>query len=486
MWQLAFAVSLLIFRSISEDVAGAQRGAAARSAQPRTEEGSIIPLIYGTCRVRSPVVLWAGNWFPAPAGGQFTYTLSMLWGIGVPFFDGFAELASIYAGTNLLELISGIAGDTHGHPGRHPFTTNSGSEMFGGPGKGGGIDGFVEFFDGRRFQQISDGLNDGNDRTYVEEYQTGDTPASPAPGYQTSSIDASLIPGYRGIALAFMFIWEIGEAPNMLPYSFIVKSLSALSASDLGNSLTDDADPAAVIYDLLTSPWGKLGLPTTKVDLASFQAASLTLFNEGHGYSRSIEAAEEATSIVQDVLHQIGGVLYEEPETGKIELHLIRNDYSLPALEDINPNNAVLSNYSIQSSSETINQVRVKFTDRANAYADGVVIGQNGANVVKQGGRLRSMDVDYPGCCVRDLAQKLASRDLAAVSRPMAVATVVTNRSFYRARPGVVYTLTWPSLGISGMVMRVAHVDLGQLHTNAIRIELVRDMFDVNLGAFPS
>jgi hypothetical protein len=35
------------------------------------------------------------------------------------------------------------------------------------------------------------------------------------------------------------------------------------------------------------------------------------------------------------------------------------------------------------------------------------------------------------------------------------------------------------------MVMRVVRADLGQLHKGEITLDLIRDIFDVSLGAFP-
>jgi len=35
------------------------------------------------------------------------------------------------------------------------------------------------------------------------------------------------------------------------------------------------------------------------------------------------------------------------------------------------------------------------------------------------------------------------------------------------------------------MVMRVVRVDRGQLHKGEITLDLIRDLFDVQLGAFP-
>lgn len=469
---------------------------------PQTTEGSIVPLIYGTCRVRAPVLAWIGNWGADAIGSDpidhFIYFVNTLWIVGVPFYHGTASFVNIYASDRLLNIIprgAPVGDDIHyDTAGRTRFLTHdpTGSEVdlkfFGGPGQGGGIAGEIAFYDGRTSQLISDGTNHGDknlDKTEIQAYLTGDSPSAGIPNQVYSSIDAAEIPSYRGMALCFLYAWGGAETPVQVSYSFEVKALSTGSASDLGRSLEFDADPASVIIDLLTSPFGKCALPLSKIDTASFGAASLTLYNEGHGYSRAIEQPDDAIAIINDVLKQTDGVLYEEPTTGLIEYHLIRADYTIESLTDINPDNAQLQNYQVQGWSETINQVRLTYTSRQNNYNDAQIIAQNPANVAYQGGKLRSVDVHYVGCSTPELAQKLASRELAATSTPIAKATVVVSREFYAARPGHVFTFTWPELGIDHMVMRAARANLGQLHDGKITLDLMRDIFDATLGAFP-
>lgn len=80
----------------------------------------------------------------------------------------------------------------------------------------------------------------------------------------------------------------------------------------------------AVIHDLLTSPWGKLGFPTGKVHLPSFGSA-------GHAVQRESRvlavrrASEDASAIIADVLRQIDDRLYEEPTTGQLVLKLVQH-----------------------------------------------------------------------------------------------------------------------------------------------------------------
>jgi hypothetical protein len=468
---------------------------------PKTEEGAAIPLVYGTCLVRSPILAWAGNWWPQP--GEFDdhgnttkilYQLNMLWIVGAPFYgNGTVSLQSLHANDFKLTLstLSSLGShppDDPSRPGRHDYGADGGNLMFGGAvGQlANGTFGAIEFFDGRPDQKLANGGTNGY--SIAEQYMTGlKAPSSSVPGHDLFTVgdeDFQLIPGYRNLAVAFLYNWNIGQAPNMVPYAFEVTALSTGSASDLGRSLVADADPAAVIIDLLTSPWGKVGLPLDKIDLPSFNAASITLFAEQHGYSRAIDQAQDAIQVINDVCKQTDGGIYEEPTTGKIVYVLARNNYDPITLEDINPDNCVDLKYAVQGWSELVNQVRVKFTDRARNYADGLVIAQNNADVFGQG-RLRSVDMEFRGCCDAATATHIASRELAVASRPLAKATAIVTRSFYAARPLSVYTLTWPKLGINKMIMRVTRVDLGKLRDGRITLDLVRDVFDVNLGAFP-
>lgn len=492
---------------------------------PRVDEGATIPLLYGRCRVHAPILAWAGSQRQIPRpNGRFAYFLDMFYVVGVPFYGGgTVALDLVFAGDVALFLNPASTGvsshivfeDPPGHGIRsipywgtstsdklNYFVDNKPARVFHDDLTNMVNFGLVEFFIGSSTQQISGG-NDLADPISDTEGVLRADPMNNMYVYLTDdgfdtinynprlnpNIPASLIPSYRNVATCCLYHWCNGDGINLRSYGFEVTALQTGSAADFGHDFGQEADPASVIYDLLTSPFGKLALLADKIDLPSFQAASSTLLAEGHGYSRVIEQADDALNIINDVLKQIDAVLYPEPTTGKLALKLIRNDYDVTQLDDINPdNNAEAPRsgwYSVPAFSETLNQVRVTFTDRASFYADGLVIGQNMANAVGQGTKLRSVDLRFVGCCTRALAQKIASRELAVVSQPLAKATLVVNRSFYLKRPGDVVTLTWPDLGINKMVMRIARVNLGQLHAGKITIDMMRDIFDVSLGAFP-
>jgi hypothetical protein len=490
MWTLIVAAAILagtyVYHRWIEDHPGPPRPA--DISVPRVDEGAPIPLVYGRCRVRSPVLAWSGNLHQPPAAGG-DYNLNMLFVVGIPFYGGLTTLGSTVVGPIGFNGVGGMyTGDLLGygfsglieaHTVDHATYVNND----GGGGSGAGV--VAAFYPGSPYQDVGELLNPSGGITARDNMIDG-------------GVSPSLIPGYRN-QIIFFGEFNIGPNPSPPAFGFEVTSLSTGTTAFMGQSLLYDADPAAVLYDLITSPWGKLGLPVDIIDMPSFRASSLTLCNEGHGYSRSFEGTFDASEAIRDILQQTDGTLYQEPTTGKLVYKLVRNDYVVTNLEDINPGNVIAENgkaeisYAIQGWNETFNQVRLTFTDRqffdgnptqAGIYTDGLALAQNGANAFSQG-RLRSIDVRYMGCCSRALAQKLASRELAVVSRPMVKATITVNRTFNAHRPGDVVTWTWPELAIDHMIMRIARVNFGQLHDGAITLDLIRDAFDASLGAFP-
>jgi len=486
MWPLIIAAAILggtyVYHRWIEDHPSPPRPADINV--PRVDEGAPIPLVYGRCRVRSPVLVWSGNLVPAETVGD-DYRLDMMFVVGIPFYAGLATLGSTVVAPSGFNGVGGMyTGDLLGfgfsgliesHTVDHAIYVNND----GGPSGGQSV--VASFYPGSRYQDLSETSNPSGGPVVRDKMVIG-------------GVDASRIPGYRG-QIVFFGEFDIGPNPSPPAFGFEVVSLSTI----MGQTLPYDADPAAVLYDLITSPWGKLGLPTSILDIPSFLASSATLYTEGHGYSHSFEGTFDAAEAINDILQQTDGILYQEPTTGKVVYKLVRADYNVLDLVDVNPSNVSVRDgqaeieYAIQGWNETFNQVRLTFTDRtyfagnplqAGIYAEGLAIAQNGANVFSQG-RLRSVDVRYLGCCDRVLAQKLASRELAVVSKPAVKATVTVNRTFYAHRPGDVVTFTWPELGIVKMVMRIARIDLGQLHDGRIVLDMIRDVFDVSIGAFP-
>jgi hypothetical protein len=244
-----------------------------------------------------------------------------------------------------------------------------------------------------------------------------------------------------------------------------------------------EANPAAVIFDILTAPWAKLGLDSAQLDFDSFAAVGETLHDEKHGFSMVLEDTTSAKDLIVGILAQIDGVLYEDPETRKLTLSLTREDYVIGSLPTFNEANvAQVISLSTSAFDETYNEVRIIYKDRAKGYKESTAIAQDMANLTSQGGRVRAVTRSYLGVTTDNLASTLAARDLAEVSVPLMSLRIRVNRDAYTLRPNHCFKFTWAEYGITDMVFRVVNIDFGTLEDSTIVIEAAQDRFAVTSG----
>ncbi len=434
---------------------------------PRTDEGAAYPLIYGTCRVRSPILAWAMT--PVAVGsGPWEYKMNFMMVIGIPFESAQIRLGRIWVDEDRLGPQSPqwikVAGPTDW------IMDNTGGAWVSQQGY---IGGYVNVFDGNPSQLFVDPV------TLVAQNST-------AQRMINAGWDADLIPSYRGYACVGHHggasNWDLGEDNIMGSYSYEICSQPPGYPWGSGfNGYTSiDANPALVIQDLLTGSLGKLKLPASRIDAFTFDSARTKLWEEQHGYSRSIEDTTDTAQIIEEILEQIDGVLYEDPRDGRIKLKLVRADYDVAALPHITTSNCEgLQGFAAGGFEGVVNKIRIVFPNRDDVYRDGSATAHNMAVAAGQDGEVREVVLQMPGVCTQTLANQIAARELTARSRPIAKCKAVVDRSFYTVCPGDPVRVTWPEYGIDGRVFRVAAVDRGSLENGRITLDLIEDFFYV-------
>jgi hypothetical protein len=447
---------------------------------PQSEDGADIPLIFGTCRVRQPIIAWT---YVKGFSSLDDTILNMVFVIGIPMNDGNCQLRvkRMWGGDQLIysDSTTGSTGYQYGTGGpEQPMP------VFSTYGQG---TGYWEYLSGGPSQVLA---NDGDDYTNAPT-MTG--------RMMLRRMSASEISGYRGYVTAGLFgdftidegssnEW-VAPAGAVPAYSFEVQSyVDAYSYPGVGvyGAIGPDSNPVNVIYDILTAKMGKLGLPVALIDTASFDAAATTLYTESHGYSRAFEQSMEAERMIQEVLTQIDGVLDEDPTTGKIKIKLIRNDYDPATVPHITKENCEgLENLAVGGWTNIVNKVRVSFTDRDHDYQEGSAYAINMANAVGQDGLAREIVIRYPGVTHLTLAENLAARELAARSRPIIRMRAIVDRSFIRVMRGDAVKVTWTDPDIGSLIFRVADVDRGTLDDGKIALDLIQDYFYVYRGRIP-
>lgn len=104
-------------------------------------------------------------------------------------------------------------------------------------------------------------------------------------------------------------------------------ALSPLGQTAAEATIGVDANPAEVLYDLITNKYYGLGRSPTRIDLQSFIDCAVTLRTEAFGISFVIDKPVDAKSVIDQILETIDATLATDPTTGKLRLKLIRADY---------------------------------------------------------------------------------------------------------------------------------------------------------------
>lgn len=440
---------------------------------PRTDDGGPIPILYGRCRVREPWLAWVGPPSATPndpegsdlaEGAPFIYQMDMFFVLGIPFANG----------TNLVRKVwvddAPLANGFGANPAETPSLLDNSANT---PG-GGLIGQSGEFYDGNSTQLFCDDL----------------TPFAPitAAGVkmEAEEADGSTVPSFRGYLSALLYNdeggWYIGNTPRPGAYSF--EALSYPPAGLAGISVSEECNPADAALDILTGTFGKLGLPMAYIDVPSFTACAVTLFAEGHGYSRSLEGGMTGREALAEIEEQVDCVFRDNPATGKIEMKLVRPDYDPNGLLELSPSNCEIDDYQAGSWDNVVNKIRIVFTDRSDDYQNNSASVINGANARQQLGSPDELSLSMPGICTIELAYDVAERELAFRSTPIATCKVRCSRAFIGVLTGDVVALTHPEYGISKKAMRISKVDRGKPGDEKITLHLMQEVYQVHRGLF--
>lgn len=428
---------------------------------PTATEGRPVPIFWGTVRISGPNVVWYGDlrqtkitkkvktglWSSKNIVTNFKYFVGIQMGL---CRGPIGALRQIWIGD--VAVFSGTV--TSG-----PIVISK-PELFGGDDYGGGgIDGTLRLHEGSETQAVN---------AYLTAFQ------SPQPAY-------------RGTCYV---VWEggyIGNSTAIKPWAFELERFpNGLALTD-GKHIVNskDANPAAVLYELLTdTDWG-FGFLPSKIDAVSLRAAGDTLHAEGNGFSMLLDRGIQARELKAEIERQIDGVLFLDQETGLWKINLIRGGYDIDTIPQLTAANIKsVEHFARATWKETVNQVRVKFNNRDKLYAEDFGQAHDLANQRVQGGELIPLELTFPGIKNKDLAQQIASRALRALSIPIARARLVVDRSQWNLKPGNVVAWTDPNLNFTKLPMRVASIDFGTMLDGQIELALIQDTFFFSAGFF--
>ena len=221
-----------------------------------------------------------------------------------------------------------------------------------------------------------------------------------------------------------------------------------------------------------------MGVLAADVDVDSFTSVTDQLFDESFGLSLIYAQQSSMEEFINHVLNHINGILYTDRRTGKFVLKLIRAacvPKTIPIFDELN----VISLVSFErpSFAEIVNEVTIVYRKRGE-FEDTSVTVQDLASVQMQGAVI-SQTVQYPGIDDKDLAGRIALRDLNTLGTPLARAKLVLNREAWNLNPGDAFIFSWAAYGIVSLVVRVLAVNYGTFESGVVSVDVVEDIFNM-------
>lgn len=456
---VSFAASLLLMPK--PKVENARASSLDDLSFPRATEGDPLPLGFGKFRVKGPNTLWVGDFEAVPIKkkqktGLFSSKKVIVGyqyyvGIQLGLCIGVTTLHKIWSAKDVLWSGTANADNTS-------IAVNL-PNLYGGKEKGGGFVGTIRYYTGSLSQTVN--------------------------AYLSGKIGAGLVPAYRGTSYVVLEKCFIGEQNSLRELTFEMSCYTnSLGLAGGKNIIGEDLNPMELLYQAFTLDWGGLDVDPARLDTDSLRECAYTLYDEGNGMSLLVSQTNSGKQIAEEVIRQVDGIMYSDVQTGKIIFKLIRNDYNIVDLPVFDSSNVVaVRGFTSKLWEDTINQVRVTYTNRDKKYEKGTTMVQDMANINSQQ-RVRSITQAYPGVSNGALATELATRDLSQGSVPLMSVTLELNREGAALRPGSPFVWSWDPYGITQVVMRVKNFDLGSLNNNKIVVECSQDEFSISSTVF--
>lgn len=340
-------------------------------------------------------------------------------------------------------------------------------------------------------QEVAEGLK-GRLRFFNYDDRTvADFPDDP---YLAAQIEPNH-PAYPGFC---HFVWLgasaeqqgfVSISPNIEPWTFCVKRLPVPDAVKDRTRATDeayqwrdingDANPAYVLFELLTSSSAALATPrfdpAFNVDLSSFVGAAGRLYSEGLGVSFVLDGSQTLGEVVEQLLRLVQGTLEVDP-FGRLSLRLLRADNPIGYLFNAS-NITELGTLSRVALHTVPNEITVPFADRNFSFEARVATAQNLAAFSFAGYQI-SQERRFLGVSNARTAQLLANRELRNLSTSLArLSFKAVVDSGQPLKVGHLVLVEHPTLG-QALRMRITTLKLGDYGSRyEAEIEAVEDIF---------
>lgn len=330
--------------------------------------------------------------------------------------------------------------------------------LFGKQDEEGGVKGTATFYKGSSGQSPD---------TYLNGQISGGVPAYPFLSYLSFN----------------QFYW--GNSPSLPMVNVVVSRYpdplgQGISKAKIG----DDANPAYIMFELITSRLFGMGIGQPLLHNSSFISVGDDLVTEGLGLTFTFDSTLTGEDAVQQILKHINGTIYTDLTDGLIHIDLSRDDYTIGTLTVIDDSVIQsVQSFGRGSLDSLATELKIKYKDRSENYTDAIEPAVNTA-MRFQLDRATPMEIPYYGIRTAEIANRVAWRDLKAATIPLAQLKLLLNRSAYGLRRGQVINLQSTRYNIGQLICRVQSVDYGELADNAIVATVIEDVFSYGTAVF--
>ena len=340
-------------------------------------------------------------------------------------------------------------------------------ELFGGESQGGGFQARVR-------------CHTGNNSQGVNSYLLSKNPLQ------------SAWPGFTYVVITDITETEgctIGESNNLRDIRVEFQTFSTIANGGLGNELSltgdkhiigRDSNPISCAYNVLqNADWS---IATSDINFTNFQAAAETCYTEGIGYSQQVDSEMQAYEIIAEIEKHIDGYIGPNPTNGLLEITLARNDYVIADEFQANPTNIkAINNWAKAEWPQTKNEVKIRFVNREKDYKDDHAVAQDMAGRLIAG-RPISITIRFPGLRDKTAANAIVARTSRAYFWPLAKFELLMDRTAYSIRPGDVVVVTHPEIAATNLPCRVTRTRTGDPVQQTIKLDVVEDVFQFEIG----
>lgn len=239
----------------------------------------------------------------------------------------------------------------------------------------------------------------------------------------------------------------------------------------------NDMNPAHMVYEWLTSSLIGRGISTSLIG-DTFEDVADTLYDEGFGLSCVWDySPDDIESMIGKVEEIVDGKMYFDYATERYEFGLNRPDYTPGDLDTYDESDFWVESAGYLSPGRLPSKVVVAWEHRQYegkrlAYDDDIAL------LAKQNSISNVEEYDYSGFVVDgDLANDIASRQQYAFSSMPKRFTLRCLRTMSQLHETSVFKISYPTLNISSMIVRLISIDRGSLADCECVIECIEDVF---------